>query len=162
MLQEAITHTLDTLPVPSRSDEYVTLDDYKLWSMMQNDDTNEWFENLVNRNHIRKVFKSTDESEQRKLDRIKSTDESEQRKLDRIIEKLDEEHIWYWRDDLETNWYEQEMDKEVMLIDKDGELNLLSNRSKIIEDLEPFNVNRLYVKPSDRGKVNKIKKDVVK
>jgi len=148
MLQEAITHTLDTLPVPSRSDEYVTLDDYKLWSMMQNDDTNEWFENLVNRNHIRKVFKSTDESEQRKLDRM--------------IEKLDEEHIWYWRDDLETNWYEQEMDKEVMLIDKDGELNLLSNRSKIIEDLEPFNVNRLYVKPSDRGKVNKIKKDVVK
>ena len=148
MLQEAITHTLDTLPVPSRSDEYVALDDYKLWSMMQNDDTNEWFENLVNRNHIRKVFKSTDESEQRKLDRM--------------IEKLDEEHIWYWRDDLETNWYEQEMDKEVMLIDKDGELNLLSNRSKIIEDLEPFNVNRLYVKPSDRGKVNKIKKDVVK
>lgn len=148
MLQEAITHTLDTLPLPSRSDEYVALDDYKLWSMMQNDDTNEWFENLVNRNHIRKVFKSTDESEQRKLDRM--------------IEKLDEEHIWYWRDDLETNWYEQEMDKEVMLIDKDGELNLLSNRSKIIEDLEPFNVNRLYVKPSDRGKVNKIKKDVVK
>lgn len=49
-----------------------------------------------------------------------------------------------------------------MLIGKNGGLNPLSNRSKIIDDLEPFNMNRLYVKPSDRDKVNKIKKDVVK
>ncbi len=148
MLQEAITHTIDTLPVPSKSEEYVDLNDYNLWNMMQDDETNEWFENMLDRNHIRKVYKSTNESEQKKLEKLS--------------EKLDEEHIWYWKDDLETNWYDQEMDKEVMLINKDGEINPLSNVSKIIDNLEPFNVNRLYVKPSDRDKVNKIKKDVVK
>ncbi|MGM0405125.1 MAG: hypothetical protein ACQEQM_03170 [Thermoplasmatota archaeon] len=54
------------------------------------------------------------------------------------------------------------MEKEIMLIGKDGDLTLLSNKSKIINNLEPFNKNRLYVKSSERGKVNKIIDDVVK
>lgn len=92
MLQEAITHTLDTLPPPSELKEYVALDDYKLWNMMQNDETNEWFENMIDRDHIRKVYSSTNDLEQKKLEKL--------------MGRLDEEHIWYWKDDLETNWYD--------------------------------------------------------
>lgn len=142
MLQEAINHTIGTLPPPSKLNEYIRLDDYNLWSLMQKDDTNNWFKKIIRRDHIREVYTSTNKSEQDKV-------------ID-IIELLTDENIWFWKDDLETNWYNQEMDQEIMLIEKNGDLTLLSERSKIIANLEPFNVNRVYVKASDRDKVKKM------
>ncbi|MFW6041350.1 MAG: HD domain-containing protein [Thermoplasmatota archaeon] len=148
MLQEAIIHTIGELPDPSNLEEYISLDDYKIWNMMHEDETNEWFKSIIKRDHIRKV--------------LTSNNEEEQKELENVIDVLNDEKIWYWKDDLETYWYDQDMEKEIMLIGKDGDLTLLSNKSNIINNLEPFNKNRLYVKPSDRDKVNKIIDDVVK
>ncbi len=146
MLQEAINHTVGTLPPPSELDDYLRLDDYKVWNLMQDDDSNEWFEDMVKRDHIRRVFVSNNDVEQKELKEI--------------IERLEEEKIWYWKDDLETRWYEEDMEKEIMLIGEDGELTLLSNKSNIIDNLDLYNKNRLYVKPNERDKVNKIIEDV--
>ncbi len=135
MLQEAILHTLGTLPSPTDLDDYLDLDDFKLWCLMRNDDSNEWFNALVCRNHIREIF---------------TTDDFEKEEFEETVEKLEEENIWYWRDNLKKEWYNQDMDKEIMLFQKDGTPMVLSEKSKIINNMESFNMERIYVKLDDR------------
>jgi len=142
MLQEAISQTFGTLPDPSETDEYIGLNDHKLWCKMEQDKDNNWFKDIIKRKHIRKVFSTNSDY---------SHDD-----LEDIVRILADENIWYWVDSLEKLWYNPDIDKEIMLFRKDGGPIILSKKSKIIASMESYNSERIYVKFKDREKVNKL------
>ncbi len=142
MLQEAISQTFGTLPDPSETDEYIGLNDHKLWCKMEQDKDNNWFKDIIKRKHIRKVFSTNSDY---------SHDD-----LEDIVRILADENIWYWVDSLEKLWYNPDIDKEIMLFRKDGGPIILSKKSKIIASMESYNSERIYVEFKDREKVNKL------
>lgn len=132
-------------PPPREFKEYLTFDDYTLWcSMVKNSKENEWFRRIRDRNHIRCLGEFNPEEDMRFLKDIET--------------KLKEEKIWYRIDDLEESWYkDRTMEEEIFLIDDDGSIFPLSEKSSIVGKIDPFQKIRIYVKPEQKNEAEKIK-----
>lgn len=146
MIRKAIKETIGTLPSINNIDDYLELDDYELWCRMKKDG-NEWFNRIKNRNHLRLLDDTTDESKGEEY-------------LEELKEGLNDENIKYWEDDLTESWYKANIEEEIMTIDKEGNPTPLSEKSKVVKNLEEFDEIRLYVKPEDREEAKKIKKEI--
>lgn len=146
MIKEAIKSTVGKLPSVEDIDQYLEFDDYELWCRMKDDEENEWFDRIKNRNHLRLLDK-TDYS-------------NGQEKLKELEKELEDEGIQNWRDDLTKSWYKPNIEEEIMVIDKEGNPTPLSEISKIVDNLAEFDEIRLYVKPEDRKKAKKIKEKI--
>lgn len=82
--------------------------------------------------------------------------------LKEIEEKFEEENIEYWEDDLLESWYKDRWEEEIMLINKNSKVFPLSDKSKIVGELDPFEEIRLYVKPEDRDDAKRIVEEAEK
>ncbi len=146
MIKEAIKETIETLPSTTDINDFLELDDYELWCRIKNDENNEWFDRIKNRKHLRWL----DETDYSNVE-----DE-----LEELKERLNNENIEYWEDDLTKSWYKANIEEEIMAIDKEGNPTPLSEKSKVVKNLEEFDEIRLYVKPEDREEAKKIKKEI--
>lgn len=160
MLQKAVERTFELndkvgpkFPPPSEFEEYLEFNDHNLWCLMEdtieeNEGGNEWFRRIKNREHIRCLREFNPKNEENTLKEVKK--------------RLNEENIWFVVDDLEESWYKKEKrTEEIFLIDEEGDLFPLSEKSSIVGKLKPFKKIRLYVKPEQENEAERIKEEVV-
>jgi len=154
MLQKAMKDTINFLPPPEKIEKFLKLDDYLLWNLFKQKKSY-WCNSLLNRNHLRVVYKTKEEP----------TVEDE-KTLDNIKELLTEKEIWYWEDNAAKKvWYKLNVDEggknEIMVIDKNKNVIPLSEYSSIVKNLGELRQIRIYVKPEDREKAEEIIKEAI-
>lgn len=150
MLKEAIKDSLGDYPPPTKIEEFLEFDDYKIWQLLS-DKKSRWFDKIVKRNHIRVVEETSEDPS-----------EEEMEKMENYKEKLKNSKIWFWEDRSQDAklWYDIE-NEEIHIIDKDGNVKPLSQYSTIVHSLKKkFGKIRIYVESNEREKAEKIKKEV--
>jgi HD superfamily phosphohydrolase len=148
MLKEALKKTINEYPPPDRIEDFLKYDDYRTWHLMLNE--NEWFDNILKRNHIRMVMETEEMPSQEKA-----------KKIEKLKEKLKESQIWFLEDcsDDAKLWYDLE-NEEIQIIDNEGKIKPLSQYSKIVQSLKmKFRKIRVYVKSEDKNRAKKLKEE---
>jgi len=148
ILKEAIKTSLGVLSSPQEIEKFVELDDYILWNIMKEKNT-QWFNYLKNREHLREIFSTND-----------IPTPKDEKKLEDIMRILKENNIWFWEDTAEQSWYQfasKESGKgESMIVKKDKKALPLSLYSKIVKNMGEVKKIRVYVKFKDRKKAKEL------
>jgi len=150
-LGEALKAILDKgkLPAPEQIENFINLDDFKMWDMLQQhkDDSN--CAAILTRNHIRKVY-STPE--------IPSKHDED--KKEEVKNKLRDAGIWFYEDRASGLWYRTnggEENKEIMIITgKSRQGRPLSEFSTIVKNIGEIKQIRVYVKSEQRRKAEEV------
>lgn len=151
MYQEAIVSKSNILPSPEGEEltKFLKLDDYEMWQWLKNSDDNYWCRSIKTRDHIRRI---------REIRGIPTPEDDE--KLSSWMKILDDEGIWYWVDESPRVWYDtnrhEKGNKEIMIVTKDQSTSPLSERSPIVKNIGDVRQIRLYVKPEDRERAEKM------
>jgi HD superfamily phosphohydrolase len=149
MLQEAIKSSVKTLPSPNKIEAFLELDDYVMWHLMKNKNDNFWCNSIMTRNHLRRVYETGE------FPTLEDED-----MLGKIKAKLDFEGIWYLEDMAMNVWYKLNKDErgreEIMIIGRDKSTTPLLKYSRIVKNLGISRQIRLYIKPEDREKAEKM------
>jgi len=146
MLREALKETFGQLPPPNNIDEFLKLDDYSTWNLIK-EKSPKWFEMIKNREPLKEIIRE-EESSTEKYQVLKETlKESGIQIFEKVMELVEP-------------WYDK--GSEIWVI-RNGKCRPLSECSPIVKNLPPLLVQRrLYVKPEDFGKANKLKEQIIK
>ena len=154
MLKECLKEAIREFPSPKEIDKFLEYDDCIAWQLMKNRNS-EWFRRMGERKHIKVVFETKEKPSEEEINYV-----------EKLKEKLKEKNVWFWEDSPQEakSWYKIKEDEEIYVIEKDGEnVCPLSEYSTIVKSLQrQFAKSRIYVKPEDREKANKIKEEVEK
>ena len=140
------SYLVSSLPPPEKIDEFMKLSDFEIWNfIIDNSSDNVDCDAILRRKHIREVY-STSETPK---------GEAEEKKKE-IETSLDDEGIWYYEDEAKGLWYKLieggEEDREVMIIDKSGEVAPLHSYSSIVNNMGEMKQIRIYTKMEDKEK----------
>ena len=153
-LKNAMMHALDggKLPSPEHPflNQFMDLDDYALWNRFRAETNDSDCSAIMNRWHIREVY-STPEVPSKE-------DEAELLAKKRSLE---EANIAFYEDKSEKLWYNltnnKDGDKEIMIVSKkDGSARPLSYYSNIVKNIGDVKQIKIYVKPEDRTRAEKV------
>ncbi|MEF8848942.1 MAG: hypothetical protein V5A68_07400 [Candidatus Thermoplasmatota archaeon] len=150
-LQKAIETILEqkNYPSPEKINDYLKLDDYKVYNSIINTDRDYHCNSIKKRNHIR-LLRKTPEIPNKK----------DVKKKNDWIDKLKNNNIWHHEDIASKAWYKMTGDEEsnqIMIINrKDQKVNPLAEHSNIVKKMGEIKQIRIYVKPQDKKKAEKI------
>jgi hypothetical protein len=150
MLQQFLVETIGKLPTPNKLKEFHELDDYAVWHMMREKKDSYWATSILERKHLRKIFETKDVPKEQDIN-----------KAEEIKKQLSSKQICHWEDIANRVWYKlnnDESGKEIWIITKSKERNAspLSQYSRIVKSLSESRQIRIYVKPEDEIKAQKI------
>jgi uncharacterized protein len=150
ILTEILKKMLGQFPPPSEIDKYLTIDDLDIWSYIkQEKDINEWCNMVFYRNHIRKIKDIDHDSKDAQKEISEIEDNFKQNKIWYIIDSPD-------RDKSNEAKQYYKINKNVMIINDNHFAEPLQKKSPFIENIKGQNISRLYVKPEDREKAQKL------
>lgn len=154
-IKEAMKKVLDNskLPPPKDIDKFIDLDDYTIYALFRENDTDLNCNSILNRNHIRVVHQTPE-----------TPTESDEVENNKIKDKLMDKGIWFYEDKAFKLWYklnvDDEDDKEIMVISgKDKKARPLSEFSPVVRNLEGIKQLRIYVKFEDKEKAKEALND---
>jgi hypothetical protein len=134
-----------TLPEPENTQEYLDFDDFKCWQMFKDKvSQSEWCEFIVNRNPLRVVAET------------KEFYGEQNNNFEEKARKLENAGIFFWKDEANRgkDWYK--LDEEIFILNKNDKTEPLSEYSVIAKNLGKSNQKRIYVKPEDKEKAEKL------
>lgn len=155
MLQQFLLEIIKQLPSPTKLDEFLKLDDYAIWHMMQENKGSYWATSLFNRSHLKRVYETKDILVQRDTEK----NDNDTKKVAEIIKLLGSQNIWFWEDSAKGVWYKLNnngSDKEIWIIPDGRTASPLSQYSRIVKCLSDSRQTRIYVKPQDETKAKSI------
>ena len=154
-IKEAMKKVLDNskLPTPKDIDKFIGLDDYTIFALFRENDTDFNCNSILNRNHIRVVYHTPE-----------TPTESDEVENNEIKKKLEDKGIWFYEDKALKLWYklngDDEEDKEIMIISgKEKKARPLSELSPFVHNLKEVKQLRIYVKFDDKEKANEVLND---
>ncbi|MBK9097030.1 MAG: HD domain-containing protein [bacterium] len=141
-LKEAILEVLEgkKFPTPDKIEEYLKYDDIKIWDLLLKKG-NRHSKAILDRDHMREIYKTKEYEIDEKHEPIKG-----------ISEKLTQNKIDNYIIRSSSAWYKTDLNKEIMIISKEGEVRPLTEYSEIVKNIGYINQSRLYVWPDNRNK----------
>ncbi len=154
MLQQFLIEIIKKLPPPTKLNEFLELDDYAVWHMLQDNKNSYWAKSILERKHLKKIYETKDIPIQKGTE-----NNNETKKVIEIKKQLDSQNKWYWEDPAKGKWYKlnnDDSDKEIWIISKERTSSPLSQYSRIVKSLSDSRQTRIYVKPQDEKEVKSI------
>jgi len=151
-LKEALKTVLTNGKFPDLKniDKFLSLDDFIIWNTLRENKEDFHCKSILNRQHSRAIHETPE-----------TPDKKDIQELEDKKNKLKKQSIDYYEDTAESLWYKlnlnEESNKEILVINKKTrQAQPLSIYSSIVRNMGSIKQIRIYVKPTDKEKAERI------